>query len=538
MNTTRTLPASSLHPLLIMRVQRLLLSMTALPKTALLLALSATVLTSALPAMARAATPTLQSAAHQSTAPKSPTTKSTTPQSASAKNSAEKGPAEKSSGTKGTALKVAPPHTLMPQDAMHKSLGVVNCASSMCHGATAPWKGSRILQNEYSTWLRFDKHANAYNLLLNDESRRMAKKLGLAKPAHEEKICLDCHAHNPPEQNRGERFALSDGVSCEACHGPAEHWIKSHTDAATTHVQNIQNGLYPTSQPVPMAKLCLSCHFGNDKKLVTHRLMGAGHPRLMFDLDTFANFQPPHYAIDKDWQARKGEFDGVRLWAIGQAVAVQSLLTTLADPVQGRDGLFPELVVFDCHACHHPMSDKRWQPRQGIGPGRIRLNDANLLMLRTIVKIVSPADAPAFSAQILSLHKAIAGESPGADALAEAKKLSRLIDRQIPLFEARRFDTGDVTRILRQLIDEGMADGYTDYAGAEQAFMAISGVANHWQKSGALSPATARQFRHHLDTLRQTLANDEKYSPAAFKAELQKLRQLIGTPPPPATGRS
>ncbi len=423
----------------------------------------------------------------------------------------------------------------LPQDSPHQTVGVVNCASSMCHGASAPWQNSHILQNEYSTWLRFDKHANAYNLLLNEDSKRIAKNMGLAKPAHEEKICLDCHTHNPPENRRGERFSLSEGVSCEACHGPASQWIKSHVEAGATHAKNIQNGLYPTSRPVEMAKLCLSCHFGNEKKLVTHRIMGAGHPRLGFDLETFTNFQPPHYRIDADWKERKGDFDGVRLWAIGQAVAVQSLLNTLTDPVQGRDGLFPELVLFDCHACHHPMSEKRWQPRLDVGPGRIRLNDANLIMLRNIVKAVNPAGTTAMSSQIQRLHQAIAGEIRGADPLAEARKLNQIVEQQIRFFEQRHFATTDIQTILRNLVDEGLAGSYTDYAGAEQAFMAISGVAGYLQKSGGVSAPIARQINSLLASMRKTLAQDEKYQPEAFRSDLQKLRQLISSATPSRT---
>lgn len=433
-------------------------------------------------------------------------------------------------------------HAAMPQDSEHLSVGVVNCASSMCHGAIEPWKESHILHNEYSTWLRLDKHAEAYNVLLNVDSKRIAKKLGLAQPAHKEKICLDCHAHNPKPEKRGERFSLSDGVSCEGCHGAAEKWIKTHTEPTATHASNIKDGLYPTDRPVELAKLCLSCHLGNEKKLVTHRLMGAGHPRLAFDLDTFSAIQPPHYLIDKDWLERKGEYDGVRIWAIGQAMAVRTLLNTLADPVQGRDGLFPELVVFDCHACHHPMSDekksdaknpdKKWQPRLGTGPGHIRFNDANLLMLRNIVKVVNPGRASAFSAQIQNMHKSIAGESIAKNSrpLDEAKKLSRMVDEQMAFFEKRHFSNTDLHAILKQLIDEGMANSYTDYAGAEQAFMAIASVTDYLQKAGEFRAAHDINLR--LAAMRKTLSRDEHYQPEQFKAELLKLKTLIANSSP------
>src|SRR5690606_12265939 len=149
---------------------------------------------------------------------------------------------------------------------------------------------------------------------------RIARNLGLKEPAHEARLCLDCHAHHPPPAQRGERFRVEDGVSCEGCHGPAEGWIKSHVAPGATHADNVARGLYPTEEPVAQAKLCLSCHFGNRDKFVTHRMMGAGHLRMSFELDTFAQTQPPHFVADADWQRRKGRWDTVRTWAIGQAL--------------------------------------------------------------------------------------------------------------------------------------------------------------------------------------------------------------------------
>ena len=39
-------------------------------------------------------------------------------------------------------------------------------------------------------------------------------------------MCVDCHGHNPPEAARDERFRHADGIQCEACHGPAENWLR------------------------------------------------------------------------------------------------------------------------------------------------------------------------------------------------------------------------------------------------------------------------------------------------------------------------
>jgi len=412
----------------------------------------------------------------------------------------------------------------LPYEAKAKHVGVVNCASSLCHGSITEWKGSNVLQNEYVTWSRVDKHAlRANQVLLNEKSQRIAKNLGLKQPAHEAKICVDCHGHNPPADQRGERFKASDGVSCEACHGPAENWIKSHVAPGATHEDNLKNGLYPTSDPVALAKLCLSCHFGNKDKFVTHRIMGAGHPRISFELDTFTQTQPAHFVVDDDWMKRKGRWDGIRLWAIGQALAAQEQLDVILDPKRGRDGLFPELVVFDCHACHHPMSDTRWKPRVGTRPGTIRFNDSNLLMLRQIVKRTLPAESGTFNELVLSLHKGVAGE--GGDALEAARKLRRGLDSVVEKLRTRPFDDADLRAILQGLIDDGLAGQYTDYAGAEQASMAIGSVLNFLAKRGAVRDVKAANAS--LDRLFVTVKDDEKYKHERFQQALAGLKTTV-----------
>jgi hypothetical protein len=404
-------------------------------------------------------------------------------------------------------------------------LGVVNCASSLCHGSVSPWKDSNILQNEYVTWSRVDKHATrAYQVLFDERSQRIAANLGLKEAAHQAKICLDCHAHNPPAAQRGERFKLADGIGCEACHGPAEKWIRTHVAPGATHADNVAHGLYPTSEPVAQARLCLSCHFGNKDKFVTHRMMGAGHPRMSFELDTFSQTQPPHFVIDADWQKRKGRWDTVRVWAIGQALAASEFLDVLLDPKRSRDGLFPELVVFDCHACHHPMSDVRWSKRTGTSPGRIRLNDANLLMLRQIVRQALPADeANLFTQRVTELHKAVAGD--GGDALEAAKAMRSTLDGLVAQLAVHTFRPDDLRAMLAGLVDDGVKGEYRDYAGAEQATMAIASLLNFLGKRGELKDLRAANAA--LDRVYETVRNDEKFRPERFQSALDDLRRTV-----------
>jgi len=415
----------------------------------------------------------------------------------------------------------------LPYQSPHETLGTVTCASSLCHGAVKRWKDSPVLQNEYVTWSRTDKHARAYSILLNERSRKIAQNLGLKQPAHEARICLDCHAHNIPESRRGERFKLADGVVCEACHGPAEKWIRPHVnpvgEPARHHADNIDNGLYDTADATSRARLCLSCHFGNKDKLVTHRMMGAGHPRMSFELDTFTEIAPKHFVVDKDYAERKRVWEGVKTWAIGQALAVSETMDILVDEKRGRDGLFPELVLFDCHACHHAMSDGRWKPRSAFGPsispGLVRINDSNMLMLRALANALDPKRGEAIREQAQKLHRAVAGEG---DARAEAAGLKKLAAEIVPVIAAANFTAPLVRRVLTELIDEGIAGYYSDYAAAEQATLAIASVGSFLDKQGALRSAGA--FNASLKKLNSLLINDEHYQPQQFAAQLKDLR--------------
>lgn len=418
------------------------------------------------------------------------------------------------------------PAAPLPYKAAAQTVGTVNCANSLCHGAVSEWKGSHVLQNEYVTWSRLDKHARAYTVLLNDRSKAIARKLGLGVPAHEAKVCLDCHAHNVPVAQRGERFKLSDGVTCEGCHGPAQDWIASHTEAGATHAGNIARGLYPTSDATARATLCLSCHWGNADKFVSHRMMGAGHPRMSFELETFSTIAPAHYRVDADYRQRKPAPDGLQVWAVGQALAVSEMMDILGDPKRGRDGLFPELVLFDCHACHHPMSDQRWAPRTafgaGAGPGVARLNDSNMLMLRAIARQMDPALGAKVSQQVGRLQRASAGQG---NALAEAAALRRLSRDVGARLGGHAFSDAELRGIALALVDDGLAGHYRDYAGAEQAAMAIGSVVNFMAKRGQLQSPT--RVNAGLDRLYTSLADDEAYRPAVFQQRLREFRGLI-----------
>src|SRR5918995_2932147 len=95
--------------------------------------------------------------------------------------------------------------------------GPGSCAAAACHGAIRPAAGGRILQTEYTTWIAQDRHARASEVLSNPVSVRMARILGLPA-ANSAQKCLACHTLDAPQAQQARTF-VSEGVSCEACHG-------------------------------------------------------------------------------------------------------------------------------------------------------------------------------------------------------------------------------------------------------------------------------------------------------------------------------
>ncbi len=406
----------------------------------------------------------------------------------------------------------------------HRHLGVASCSNSVCHGASQPFRDSNVAQNEFAIWQEFDPHAKAYQTLTNATSASIARKLGIGD-ATKAKICLDCHADSIAEDKRGERFQLSDGVGCESCHGGSELWLNAHADRSVTHADNVAKGMYPTDKPVERAELCLSCHMGTKDRMITHRIMGAGHPRLSFELDTFT-WLNPHYKIGEAWNRRKGEWNGVRDWAVGQGVAAGNLLDLVVDEKAGWQGIFPELVLFDCHACHKVMSANRWGPRQGtgLGPGVVRLNDANLLMFRHVLAPVDKAAAARVLEQTRALHKATTHSR--SETFAAARRLRATLDGLLPQVAGFAYGPESLDPILASIEADAKRGEYRDYASAEQVAMAAQSVVVAFENDGKLDAEKTKTLRARLDGLYDVLKNEDAYSPQRFTTALAALRAV------------
>jgi len=431
----------------------------------------------------------------------------------------------------GFAVAEAP---VIPQYAQDKHEGVSSCDGSTCHGSAAPRNDRNVRQDEYLIWAEEDRHSQrAYKVLLNRDSKRISKNLGRKQPPHQDNLCLDCHADNPPPDKRrttNNEFNISDGVGCEGCHGGAERYLRPH-DSGSTHAKNIELGMYPTDEPVARTRLCLSCHLGDRKKFVDHRLMGAGHPRQSFEVALFSILQPYHWEPDDDYTARgKQAPSDVKLWAIGQAIAVDEVLDALMDPKRNSLGLFPELVLYDCQACHHGIDKlRRWRPRKstGLGPGVVRLNDSNFLMLIQALQIIDPAGAKQLRTDLKALHQG-ASEGRG-DPKTVAKKIRANIAKLLPKMEAWKVDAKVLRKLSANLFKDALTGEYADYAGSEQAAMALQTVVYGYYAERLIDDDLYDSLeRGELTRLLASVEDPDVFNPdkakKAFKALQAKLK--------------
>jgi hypothetical protein len=127
------------------------------------------------------------------------------------------------------------------------------------------------------------------------------------------------------------------------------------------------------------------------------------------------------------------------------------------------------------------------------------------------------------TATMARLQQAVAG---GDDALAQARALQAEMATLIARLNDQRFGPTELRGVLAALVDEGLTGEFRDYAGAEQATMAIGSVANFMYQKGVLKSASA--INVGLAELQATVANDERYSPARFEAALRSFRGAAG----------
>ena len=408
-------------------------------------------------------------------------------------------------------------------------LGVASCAGSNCHGSTSAEPPSQgVLHNEYLTWQRKDAHARAYRDLLAPRALAIGRRLGISEPAQSE-TCLDCHTDDVPANKRGSRFSLSDGVGCEACHGGASKWIVDHAVAHRSHTANLAEGMYPTDDPTARTRLCLGCHYGTSDKPMTHAIMEAGHPPLLFELTTFTAIQPAHYRVDDDYRSRKHYAGPAEAWAIGQAVTAELVLGEFADrSMRTPAGKTPDFYLYSCYSCHQPLDpDSPYLPAAAPAPlpdaSRLPLTNPSLRMLGIILDAADPARVGPWRKALDAFQTAA---TPGAAAEA-ARQLNHLAADAAAFLAQKPLDSEEQRRIAVALAQEGTHAVYSARSLADQTVMALTALYHADGESSDPGAVFGPGFPAALDSAYKALSRVSVFDVAGYRAAMVNIDKSI-----------
>jgi hypothetical protein len=433
-------------------------------------------------------------------------------------------------------------------DDLYLYMGAVSCSGSACHGSTTPRSKLKIAQNEFYIWSEKDDHTKAYEVLTKPDSKIIAKNLKIAKPEESER-CLVCHATQVSPDRQGSLYDLTEGVSCESCHGPAEKWLGPHIRKDFDARKAGPLGIYPTKDLGKRAEKCLECHGGVDGKVVDHELIGAGHPRLAFELDNYSYAMPAHWGLPKEKQGR--DWLGARAWAISQGIALRNEIKLLISSRRTRPGLWPDLTHFDCFACHHSVVDhlgnlteqeknmQRWRFRDYDGkPGRLVWNSSNYSVFRHVVHLISAEEGKSLDLAIKTFHEGLTGKGGTTESFAATlNRLSELTERLVAQVSQYTFTQQSALSLMRSVSGDGRRLAGAGFQAAEQAVLALASLYDAYVEAVGPMP-DGKAVSESIDALYKDIQDARTFNPTQFEATMHKIHKQLSRPNGASPGAS
>src|SRR5579864_3385 len=104
--------------------------------------------------------------------------------------------------------------------------GAASCSNVDCHGHATVKANGYSFSNEYTLWSApgqdGDPHHNKTWLALsNPTGKKICQGLGIPDGRKSER-CLNCHSLSVPQNLQADNYKLTEGVTCNACHGPSK----------------------------------------------------------------------------------------------------------------------------------------------------------------------------------------------------------------------------------------------------------------------------------------------------------------------------
>lgn len=449
-------------------------------------------------------------------------------------------------------------------------VGVGGCSAANCHGGDGSFGP---VGSEYSIWIQDDKHAQAFSVLYNETSQRMARLLKLDRPAHQAPLCLNCHApqNDPPFSKsaaHGSLSALLDGVSCEACHGAASDWLGPHVRLdwkSRSPEEKAALGFRDTKNLWNRSKVCADCHVGEPGRDVNHDLYAAGHPRLFFEMSAFHANMPAHWDRNDDRQRHgprpdRSSFEA-KLWAIGQLASAEAALDLLThraenardDFVLQREGaeypsaetiaVWPEFAETGCFACHHNLDSPSWRQKRGYASrnaGGYPWGTWLFPVIPTVVQSAGGSDLSSADSPLTKLTREMARPYPNREAVkSTARELQAVLTESALMINGRQVTAEEIAIWMKDVARTGNMASQQSWDGATQSWLSLTALHQGWaDATGTVSQPAERsqQINRSLEIIRSHLEFPTGYdSPEDFSsdpagvisAELKKIHNIL-----------
>jgi hypothetical protein len=239
-------------------------------------------------------------------------------------------------------------------------LGDGRCANPTCHGMVPPTKEAdkqnwRPWRSARTQWKDpdIDRHSRAYRTLQTAGGRAIAGYMGIPDATNDKK-CTACHAPKAGRAANGSAYEARQGVTCEHCHGAAEHWLDSHVSKEWKAAKSKAQGFVDLANFQKRAERCAACH-----TVIDHEILAGGHPPLQFEMVAYAQ-------IMKHWDDGRDDSDqplklniDPTLWAVGQVVGLENALSVI--PKRATESNYQSMEKFghfkdsNCYQCHHKL---------------------------------------------------------------------------------------------------------------------------------------------------------------------------------------
>jgi hypothetical protein len=252
--------------------------------------------------------------------------------------------------------------------------------------------------------------------------------------------------------------------------------------------------------------------------VVDHDLIAAGHPPLQFELDNFSQAMPAHW--------RREAVEGVRSWALGQAVGFREGVTELGR--RAREGRWPDFSAFSCDACHHEireLGDARFLRAAGRNAAyrdRIGLpawSPARWAVLRVLVERHAPEELAPLDDAVEELARQVSRlATPPGQVAATADALAARLAPVTARLGAVRWDPAEARAVALAITGRREVLARADVHTAEQTVQALFSLGGYLLE--ARPGLTGSGLTTALTRLAGTVEDPAAYDPDRFRDAL------------------